>query len=91
MYVWFVGMAIMSTAMHWAGLLGSPRRTSDVTYFGAQGAAIVARPEMVWAAIGGTLIAISVVMFIIVATGTYVCRIDPLGRTAGDARIRVDG
>jgi cytochrome c oxidase subunit 1 len=70
-YVWFVGMAIMSTAMHWAGLLGSPRRTSDVSYFGAQGAATW-HPEMLWAAFGGTLVAISVLLFIIVATGTYV-------------------
>jgi cytochrome c oxidase subunit 1 len=70
-YTWFVGMAIMSTAMHWAGLLGSPRRTSDVTYFGAQGAATW-HPQMLWAAAGGTLVAISVVLFIIVATGTYV-------------------
>ena len=70
-YLWFAGMAIMSTAMHWAGLLGSPRRTSDVTYFGAQGAATW-HPEMLWAAAGGTLIAISVVMFVIVATGTYI-------------------
>ncbi len=32
-YTWFVGMAIMSLSMHWAGLLGSPRRASDVSYF----------------------------------------------------------
>jgi cytochrome c oxidase subunit 1 len=70
-YTWFVGMAIMSTAMHWAGLLGSPRRTSDVSYFGAQGAATW-HNEMLWAALGGAIIAVSVVMFIIVATGTYV-------------------
>lgn len=70
-YLWFIGMAIMSTSMHWAGLLGSPRRTSDVSYFGAQGAATW-HPEMVGAAVGGTLIAISVLLFIIVATGTYV-------------------
>jgi cytochrome c oxidase subunit 1 len=69
-YLWFVGMAIMSTAMHWAGLLGSPRRTSNVDYFGAQGAATW-HNEMIAAAIGGTLIAISVLMFVIVATGTY--------------------
>jgi cytochrome c oxidase subunit 1 len=69
-YLWFVGMLIMSTAMHWAGLLGSPRRTSDVSYFGAQGAATW-HPEMIWAAVGGVLIATSVLMFIIVATGTY--------------------
>jgi cytochrome c oxidase subunit 1 len=56
--------------MHWAGLLGAPRRASDVTYFGAQGAASW-HPEMLAAAFGGTLIAISILMFIIVATGTY--------------------
>lgn len=70
-YTWFVGMAIMSTAMHWAGLLGSPRRTADVSYFGAQGAATW-HGEMVWAAAGGTIVAVSVLMFVIVATGTYV-------------------
>jgi cytochrome c oxidase subunit 1 len=69
-YLWFIGMAIMSTAMHWAGLLGSPRRTSNVSYFGAQGAATW-HPEMLWAAAGGIIIAISVLMFVIVATGTY--------------------
>lgn len=73
-YLWFIGMAIMSTSMHWAGLLGSPRRTSDVSYMGAQGAATW-HPEMVGAAVGGTLIAISVLLFIIVATGTYVANV----------------
>jgi len=70
-YTFFAGMAIMSTAMHWAGLLGAPRRTSDVSYFGAQGAATW-HAHMLWAAVGGTIIAISVLMFIVVATGTYV-------------------
>ncbi len=69
-YLWFIGMVIMSTAMHWAGLLGAPRRTSDVTYFGAQGAATW-HGQMEWAALGGALIAISVLLFVIVATGTF--------------------
>jgi cytochrome c oxidase subunit I len=73
-YTWFFGMAIMSTAMHWAGLLGSPRRTADVSYFGAQGAATW-HNEMLWAAIGGAIIAVSVLLFIIVATGTYVANV----------------
>ena len=73
-YTWFVGMAIMSTAMHWAGLLGSPRRTADVSYFGAHGAATW-HNEMLWAALGGAIVAISVVLFIIVATGTYVANV----------------
>ena len=70
-YTWFGGMTIMSIAMHWAGLLGSPRRTADVTYFGAQGASTW-HAHMLWGAIGGTIVAISVLMFIVVATGTYV-------------------
>jgi len=69
-YTWFIGMVIMSTSMHWAGLLGAPRRTSDVTYLGAQGAQSW-HPEMVGAAIGGTIIALAVLFFVIVATGTY--------------------
>jgi cytochrome c oxidase subunit 1 len=69
-YTWFGGMVIMSTAMHWVGLLGAPRRTSDVSYAGA---AAVAQwhPFMVFAAIGGAIIALGVLMFVIVATGTF--------------------
>jgi cytochrome c oxidase subunit 1 len=80
-YLWFIGMAIMSTAMHWAGLLGSPRRTSNVAYFGAQGAQTW-HPEMMWAAAGGIIIAISVLMFVIVATGTYVANVPATERTS---------
>jgi cytochrome c oxidase subunit 1 len=69
-YTWFVGMAVMSLSMHWAGLLGAPRRASDVTYLGAQGA-LSWHPQMVGAAIGGSIVALGVVLFIIVATGTY--------------------
>ena len=69
-YMWFVGMAVMSFSMHWAGLLGAPRRTSDVSYFGAAGAATW-HGQMIGAALGGTLIAIAVLFFVIVATGTY--------------------
>ncbi|MBC5806462.1 MAG: cytochrome C [Candidatus Eremiobacter antarcticus] len=68
-YTWFVGMAIMSTAMHWAGLLGSPRRTDDVTYFGVQAAAAW-MPHMRAAAIGGSLLFLSILMFAAVAFGT---------------------
>ena len=33
-YLWTIGVAIFSLALHLAGLLGSPRRTSDITYQG---------------------------------------------------------
>ena len=75
-WLWFAGIAIMSVAMHWAGLLGAPRRTSDVTYFGAQGAATW-HGQMVWASVGGTIVAISVLLFVIVATGTFLADVHP--------------
>jgi len=68
-YLWFVGMSIMSLSMHWAGLLGSPRRTSDVSYLGSASAALW-HPQMVGAAVGGVLLTASIVMFVVVAVGT---------------------
>jgi cytochrome c oxidase subunit 1 len=68
-YTWFIGMAVMSTAMHWAGILGSPRRTDNVSYFGAAAAASW-MPQMHWAAIGGSILFLSVLMFVAVAVGT---------------------
>ena len=68
-YAWFAGMTVMSSAMHYAGLLGSPRRTDDVSYFGSS-AAQVWMPEMTLAAIGGTILFASILMFVAVAVGT---------------------
>ena len=68
-WTWFIGMLIMSTAMHWAGLLGSPRRTDNVSYFGSA-AATAWMPHMQWAAIGGSLLFTSILMFVAVAVGT---------------------
>ena len=70
-FLWFVGMLVMSTSMHTVGLLGAPRRTSDVSYAGAAAAASW-HPWMISAALGGTIIALGVLLFVIVATGTYI-------------------
>jgi len=69
-YLYFIGMFIMSTGMHIGGLLGAPRRTADVSY-GASSVAAAWHPEMVAAAVGGSIVALSILFFIIVATGTY--------------------
>ena len=68
-YAWFAGMLVMSTAMHWAGILGSPRRTDTVTYFGTA-AAHAWMPQMIGAAVGGTVLFASIVLFVAVAVGT---------------------
>ncbi len=68
-WLWFVGMAIMSTAMHLSGLLGAPRRTADISYAGNDIAATW-HPYMIAMAVGGTLLYISILMFVTVAVGT---------------------
>lgn len=69
-WLWFIGMALMSSSMHLAGLLGAPRRTSDVTYMGLHGAQSW-HTEMVFTALGGTLLYISIILFAAVAVGTH--------------------
>ncbi len=59
-WLWFVGMAIMSRGMSWAGMLGAPRRT-------ALGAAPYFMEEWVlpswFTAVGGVMLTISGFMF----------------------------
>ncbi len=67
--LWFIGMLIMSFSMHFAGLLGAPRRTAEVSY---QGAAVAQawHPYMTVAAAGGVFLFLSILMFVAVALGT---------------------
>lgn len=67
--LWFVGMAVMSFAMHFAGLEGAPRRTAETAYGGAAAAAAW-EPAMLAAAAGGTIVVISVAIFVCVVIGT---------------------
>jgi len=62
-YLWFFGMLLFSSAMHYLGILGSPRRTYDVSFGGAQ----VAQewgPFLIAAAAGGVLLFASVALFL---------------------------
>ncbi|HEY9085857.1 MAG TPA: cbb3-type cytochrome c oxidase subunit I [Candidatus Tyrphobacter sp.] len=67
--LWFLGMLIMSFSMHFAGLLGAPRRTADVSYFGAA-TAQAWQPYMLAAAAGGFILFLSILTFVAVAIGT---------------------
>ena len=69
--LWFFGMLIMSLSMHFAGLLGAPRRTAEVAYMGAAAAQRVAA---VHAAGRGRrfFLFLSIVAFVAVAIGTLV-------------------
>lgn len=61
--IWTVGMFFMSGAMHTVGLFGSPRRTSFTTY-GDNATALSWDPYLILLAIGGTLLAIGVVLMV---------------------------
>ncbi len=69
--LWFIGMLVMSLSMHYAGLLGAPRRTAEVSYVGAA-AANIWQPSMLLAAAGGFILFISVLAFALVALGTLI-------------------
>lgn len=64
--LWFIGMALMSNAMHAQGLLGAPRRTAEPEYSGFDyPVAFGGFEELnVQIAIGGTLLFLSTVLFI---------------------------
>ncbi len=60
-WIWTVGMIFMAGAMHWVGLLGSPRRTSFTTY-GDNATALSWNPYLMCLAVGGTLLIIGVIL-----------------------------
>lgn len=64
--VWTIGMALMSGAMHYVGLFGSPRRTSYTTY-GDNATALGWDPYLLLLAVGGTLLMVGVVLMVYIA------------------------
>jgi cytochrome c oxidase subunit 1 len=63
--LWTVGMTIMSTAMHWQGLLGGPRRSAYSEYAGNADTAIWDSYQVVQA-IGGSILFIGMILMIII-------------------------
>src|SRR5699024_2000517 len=63
--VWSVGMAIMSGAMHWQGLLGGPRRSAYSEYAGNADTASWGAYQIAQA-IGGSILFIGMVIMIII-------------------------
>ncbi|WP_435348733.1 b(o/a)3-type cytochrome-c oxidase subunit 1 [Haloarchaeobius sp. HRN-SO-5] len=75
-YVWFVGMTLMSNAMHRGGLAGLPRRTAEPEWNVAQDVVFDTPfgtiPEIqIQIAVGATALFVGLVMFLIVMTGTW--------------------
>lgn len=74
---WTVGMLIMSTAMHWQGLLGGPRRSSYSEYAGNADTAAWG-PYQMAQAIGGSILFIG--MIIMIGIFIYLAFFAPKGR-----------
>ncbi|NHX36316.1 b(o/a)3-type cytochrome-c oxidase subunit 1 [Halolamina sp. R1-12] len=85
-FVWFVGMVLMSNAMHRGGLAGIPRRTAEPQYDQVTFDAVVGTVgEMrIQIAIGGTLLFVGAMMFLAVMAGTWA-----LGKP--NSQLRVNG
>jgi cytochrome c oxidase subunit 1 len=88
-YIWFVGMTLMSNAMHRGGLAGLPRRTAEPLFRG-EGAApfdpvfgTIAEMQL-QIAVGGTLLFVSLALFLVVMAGTWLTQ-------SGVARLSVNG
>ncbi|WP_297884947.1 b(o/a)3-type cytochrome-c oxidase subunit 1 [uncultured Halorubrum sp.] len=64
--LWFIGMALMSNAMHAQGLLGVPRRTAEPEYSGFDYPTMFGGFEElnIQIAIGGTLLFVSTILFL---------------------------
>ncbi|MGM8365382.1 b(o/a)3-type cytochrome-c oxidase subunit 1 [Virgibacillus sp. W0181] len=63
--VWSVGMAIMSGAMHWQGLLGGPRRSAYSEYAGNADTAAWGSYQVAQA-VGGSILFIGMIIMLVV-------------------------
>lgn len=63
--LWTVGMTIMSTAMHWQGLLGGPRRSAYSEYVGNADTAAWGSYQIAQA-VGGSILFVGMIVMIII-------------------------
>ena len=71
-FIWFIGMTLMSNAMHRAGLFSMPRRVSDPTYSFDYSPAFGTVGEInSQIAIGGVLLTVSLGIFLYVIVRTW--------------------
>jgi len=63
--LWTVGMLIMSTAMHWQGLLGGPRRSAYSEYAG-NADTLAWGPYQMAQAVGGSILFLGMIVMIII-------------------------
>ncbi len=77
-YLWFGGMVLFGMVNHITGVLGMPRRVYSATYLGAP-QALRWEPWTALSAIGGVILFLSSLLFLVVVTGTLIA--GPASRT----------
>jgi cytochrome c oxidase subunit 1 len=72
-FTWFVGMTLMSNAMHRAGLAGVPRRTAEPQYANVEFENVIGGiAEMrLQIAVGGVILFVALLMFLAVVVATW--------------------
>ncbi|PSP75429.1 cytochrome C oxidase subunit I [Halobacteriales archaeon QS_1_68_20] len=85
-YLWFVGMTLMSNAMHRGGLAGLPRRTAEPQYdqVSFEGVVGTVGEMQLQIAVGAVLLFVSLALFLTVIVGTW------LGPRGGQLRVNGD-
>lgn len=69
-YLWFLGMALFSTSYHIAGLKGLPRRVFSASFLGEE-AATAWQPLTKVAAVGGVILFVSALCYVVVVVATW--------------------
>jgi cytochrome c oxidase subunit 1 len=94
-FLWFLGMTLMSNAMHRAGLAGVPRRTAEpqypdagITFEGVVGGIGEMRTQI---ALGGILLFASLVLFLYVVVTSWLADRSPTIDVNGDIPAPLSG
>jgi cytochrome c oxidase subunit 1 len=76
LWLWFIGMIVLSFPWHWVGILGMPRRMAFYDY--ADPAIAPQAASVVMSVIGGALLVVSGVLFLVIlARGQVNSRVEP--------------
>jgi cytochrome c oxidase subunit 1 len=81
-YLWFIGMVLFGRGMHWAGLLGAPRRVpfAQAAYAADLAAATAEKAlggfdtAMLMTAVGGTTLFVSGMLYFVVVIGSVLTK-----------------
>lgn len=69
LWLWFIGMIVLTFPWHWVGILGMPRRMSYYDYTNPEIAAQAL--SVIFSVIGGAMLVVSAVIFFVIMIGAH--------------------